>query len=252
METGKASFTLRLGNNQYKCELNLTNAPVRVSDMLPVLNSLTDLVVQSATGEEVEQGRQISCRAGCGACCRQPVPVSPHEMELLRSVVEGMESGRRERVRQRFADAVERMRQGGILEAVKGIGALSEEERLEAGHRYFALGIACPFLEDESCSIYEQRPMRCREYLVTSPPDHCANPAPETVKMVELKAAPSLSLYSIGEGEGGAKPEFVVMTVLTEWAGPPSTAATVAAPRILKSFLSGLGGAEPKPEAKPE
>jgi len=151
-----------------------------------------------------------------------------------------------------FEAAIERMREGGILEAVKTIGSLSEEARQQAGLKYFALGIACPFLEEESCSIYEERPMRCREYLVTSPAEHCRNPAPETVKMVELKAAPSLSLYSIGEGEGGGKPEFVVMTVLTEWAGPGTSAATVAAPRILKSFLSGLGGEEPKSAATPE
>ena len=252
MDTGTASFTLRLGKSQYNCEMKLVNAPVRVAEMLPVLNSLTDLVVRHAVQETDEEGRHITCKAGCGACCRQPVPVSPHEMELLRRVVDNMEPQSRARVQQRFEAAVERMREGGILDQMKSIGSLHEEERQQVGLKYFALGIACPFLEDESCSIYEHRPMRCREYLVTSPPEHCANPAPETVKMVELKGAPSLSLYSIGEGEGGAKPEFVVMTVLTEWAGPPSTAATVAAPRILKSFLHGLGGAEPKSAATPE
>jgi Fe-S-cluster containining protein len=173
-------------------------------------------------------------------------------MEVLVNVVDAMDPERRARVRERFEAAIERMREGGILEAVKTIGSLSEEARQQAGLKYFALGIACPFLEEESCSIYEERPMRCREYLVTSPAEHCRNPAPETVKMVELKAAPSLSLYSIGEGEGGGKPEFVVMTVLTEWAGPGTSAATVAAPRILKSFLSGLGGEEPKSAATPE
>jgi hypothetical protein len=39
---------------------------------------------------------------------------------------------------------------------------------------YFRLGITCPFLEDGSCSIYEHRPLVCREYLVTSPAAHCA------------------------------------------------------------------------------
>ena len=252
MQTGRAAFTLTLGRNQYKCEIELAAGPVRVAAMLPVLNSIANLVVQSATEEAVEDGSRISCKAGCGACCRQPVPVSPHELERLAQVVRDMEPERRQRVQARFQAAVERMRECGILEAVKGIKTLTEEERLELGHRYFALGIACPFLEDESCSIYDERPMRCREYLVTSPAEHCANPAPDTVKIVELKAAPSLSLYGIGEGEGGGKTEFVVMTLLGEWPGPKSAEATVPAPKILQNFLHGLGGAEPKSEATPE
>jgi Fe-S-cluster containining protein len=34
----------------------------------------------------------------------------------------------------------------------------------------------CPFLEDESCSIHPDRPLVCREYLVTSPAELCAGP----------------------------------------------------------------------------
>ncbi|MBA3975900.1 MAG: hypothetical protein C0504_16970 [Candidatus Solibacter sp.] len=252
METGNASFTLRLGKHQYKCEMKLANAPVRVAEMLPVLNHIVDLVVGNAAEAAVEEGRQITCKAGCGACCRQPVPVSPHEMEMLAALVDGMEQERRDRIKGRLGDAVERMREGGILDDVRTIGSLSEEQRQQAGLKYFALGIACPFLEEESCTIYEHRPMRCREYLVTTPAGHCASPTAETVKLVELKAAPSPALYRIGEGEGGGEPEFAVMTMMQEWAGPKTTAATVMAPTILQNFLRGLGGVEPKSEARPE
>ncbi len=47
-----------------------------------------------------------------------------------------------------------------------------------SARRYFHLGIACPFLEDESCSIHADRPISCREYLVTSPAVNCADPKP--------------------------------------------------------------------------
>jgi hypothetical protein len=144
------------------------------------------------------------------------------------------------------------MREGGILEQIKSIGSLTEADRQPLGMKYFGLGIACPFLEDESCSIYEHRPMRCREYLVTSPPENCAHPTSDTVKMVELKGAPSLSLYKIGEGAGGGEPEFVVMTVMQDWAGPTTSGPSVTAPKILQSFLYGLGGVGPKSEATPE
>ena len=39
--------------------------------------------------------------------------------------------------------------------------------------RYFSLRIACPFLDDESCSIHETAPLVCREFHVSSPPERC-------------------------------------------------------------------------------
>jgi hypothetical protein len=51
---------------------------------------------------------------------------------------------------------------------------------------YFRLGISCPFLEKESCSIYSDRPIICREFLVTSPAENCSCPTPETICRVRL------------------------------------------------------------------
>jgi hypothetical protein len=63
--------------------------------------------------------------------------------------------------------------------------------------QYFYEGIACPFLEDESCSIHESRPLACREYLVTSPAENCSAPTAETVRMVDLAIKPSHALKNI-------------------------------------------------------
>jgi hypothetical protein len=39
--------------------------------------------------------------------------------------------------------------------------------------RYFEARIPCPFLEDERCSVYADRPLVCREHAVTTPPALC-------------------------------------------------------------------------------
>lgn len=252
MGTGTATFTLRLGQNEYKCDMRLPNGPVKVAELLPVMNAVAELVVDNAVDEAVAEGRTITCKAGCGACCRQPVPISVHEAEMLLRLVAGMEWERRVRVEARFADAMRRMQESGLIEGMRGIGKLTDEnERRELALQYFALGVPCPFLEDESCSIYEHRPMRCREYLVTSPAGNCAKPTPESVKMVQLKGAPAQALYRLGSGEKEVEPEFVVMTLLPEWKGTVGE-ATVPAPQILQTFLISLGGGGSKSEAKPE
>lgn len=251
MDTGHASFTLRLGKNLYKCELDMPAGPVRVAELLPVLNKLAGFVVEGAVEETVEAGGSISCKAGCGACCRQPVPVSVHEAEVLEAVIAGMDAERRAMIEARFETAMQRMDEGGLLEPMRGVQSLDEIGRRDLALRYFALGIPCPFLEEESCSIYEHRPMRCREYLVTSPAENCSTPTPQTVKMVPLKGAPSLALYRLGAGLWKDEPEYWVMTLMADWKGFRTEAPTESAPQILQTFLLALAGEEPKSGAKP-
>lgn len=52
--------------------------------------------------------------------------------------------------------------------------------------RKLRLGVACPFLEKESCSIHRDRPLVCREYLVTSPPAACAEPGSGQIRQVNI------------------------------------------------------------------
>ena len=35
-------------------------------------------------------------------------------------------------------------------------------------------------------SIYEERPITCREYLVTSPAENCSRPTPQNIRRVKL------------------------------------------------------------------
>jgi len=252
MSTGHASFTLRLGKNLYKCDLELPSGPVRVAELLPGLNKLAGFVIEGAVEETLEAGGSISCKAGCGACCRQPVPISVHEAEVLEQVIAEMDAERRAEIEARFEGAMQRMAEGGLLDAIRGVHSLDEKGRRDLALEYFALGIPCPFLEEESCSIYEHRPMRCREYLVTSPAENCSTPTPQTVKMVQLKGAPSLALYRLGAGLWSDEPEYLVMSLMADWKGNRAETPREAAPQILQTFLLALAGEEPKSAAKPK
>ena len=63
---------------------------------------------------------------------------------------------------------------------------MADGDRSSLGLAYFRLGLPCPFLESESCSIHPDRPLACREYLVTSPAANCAKPSKENIERVEL------------------------------------------------------------------
>jgi len=180
-DSGQSTATLRLtvGDLSIAHPITVPSGPVPPTAVLPALQGLVNATVDAA-----EAGKAISCRKGCGACCRQLVPISRTEGEALLALVEAMPEDRRVAVQARFADAEAAITAAGLAER----GERSDREMSVA---YFALGVACPFLEDESCSIHPDRPLVCREYLVTSPAELCAGLAQKGVTPVPV---PKLSL----------------------------------------------------------
>ncbi|MFN7926596.1 MAG: YkgJ family cysteine cluster protein [Blastocatellia bacterium] len=182
--TGKG--TLLIAGTKVELEVTVPTVPVRPAKMLPVFQQLTNTVVSVGMQQAEAAGAQISCTKGCGACCRQLVPIAESEAYLLQSLVNEMPGPRRANVRARFAAAKVKLQAAGLLDRILFPGELSVEARRELGLDYFQQGIACPFLEEESCSIHPDRPLACREYLVTSPAANCAQPLAETVHCVAV------------------------------------------------------------------
>ena len=203
--------TLRIGNAPLDLEMTVPARPVKPHRMLPIFhqmaNTFADMGVQAAESE----GRSISCKAGCGACCRQPVPVSEIELYQLAELVNEMPEPRRTAVKKRFEAACEHFDKLGWFEIFRSaylkpktsIGEV--ESAIRVLHDYFEEGIACPFLEDESCSIHADRPVSCREYLVTSSPSNCASLDGKNIEMVDLPVKPSKTLKKIAETEDAGR-----------------------------------------------
>jgi Fe-S-cluster containining protein len=168
--------------------------------ILPALYELVEAHTQNALAVVAAEGRTVSCKAGCAACCRYFIPVSDVEAYALADLIERMPEPRRSTIKQRFADAEARLAGWRPLDAL-----IREAPQLDADHKrmveeYFRLGIACPFLEAESCSIYPDRPLACREHLVTSPAAFCASHGPgERVKGVRRKFVSQVLWYLTSE-----------------------------------------------------
>ena len=197
---------LSIGGEPLKMQMTVPANPIKPHRMLPVFQKMTNSFVEMGALAAGARGETISCRAGCGACCRQPVPLSEIEIYHLADVVEAMPEPRRSDVKQRFQAAVDHFESRGWFDRMKAIGDLTLTETPEkvvaemqkVVAKYFVDGVACPFLENESCSIHEDRPIACREYLVTSPAANCSKPTDETVRKVELIFKPSDTLRYVG------------------------------------------------------
>jgi len=183
-------------------QMTVPAKPVKPHRMLPIFQQMTNAFVDVSVEAVESKGKQISCKAGCGACCRQPVPIAETEIYQISELVEAMDEPRRSEIKRRFAEAVEHFQEINWFERMRDLAESSKTQTREeatkelekATMQYFYEGIPCPFLENESCSIHEARPLACREYLVTSPAENCSNPSAATISRTDLLIKPSRTL----------------------------------------------------------
>src|SRR5262249_25604325 len=74
-----------------------------------------------------------------------------------------------------------------------------------------------PFLEDESCSIYADRPLICREYLVTSPAEDCSRLFEVPVARVEVPVRMGGVMIQLTHKIAGAPLEGIPIVLALEW-----------------------------------
>jgi Fe-S-cluster containining protein len=237
---------IKLTGPSWDLAFNLTvpAGPTTLKELLPIVQTLSDAVV-NATVQEVEQlGAKISCSKGCGACCRQLVPIAEVEARRLAELVQSLPEPRQSQVRARFADALSQLDKAGLLDKLHDPQRWYREGYVPFGMTYFRLGIACPFLEDEACSIHPDRPVTCREFLVTTPAIHCQNPSAETVKSVRLPLRSGKALAEFEVIECTPKlVRWVPLVLALEWgATHPDPHAERTGLEVFGQFMQNLTG----------
>jgi Fe-S-cluster containining protein len=251
-ETTTVTVTLDVFGEPLSEDFDVPAGPTRPRRLLPVVQVLADEIVGASIRRSAAQGKPISCRAGCGACCRQPVPIARTEAFALREVVEHMPEPRRSEIRARFAEAKRRLVEAGLYAKLRDLSWAAPDDVEPLALTYLQLGIPCPFLEtdgkpptrpeDGGCSIYEDRPIACREYLVTSPAERCAAPTRDTIEKVPLPGDLSEQIAHMEADVPKRGPAWIPLALALEWAdqhveepprrtGPELLAALVRPPK---------------------
>ncbi|HVM98867.1 MAG TPA: YkgJ family cysteine cluster protein [Caulobacteraceae bacterium] len=244
--------SLKVSGERMEIDVAVPTGPANLTTLLPVFQGFTDAIVARGTARAVGEGRQVSCRAGCGVCCRQPVPISEPEAHALAALVEAMPEPRRTEVRARFTAIERRLEESGLAAQMGSWLEGDNATVLRSGLDYMRLWMACPFLEAESCSIYPDRPLICREYLVTTPAENCANPGPETIERVEIAGRPSSALVYLGKRatEGGW---LLLVNALSFAAKHADAPAQHPAPAVVQAVFGRIAGVgKDAPRATPD
>lgn len=137
-------------------------------------------MVDQAMKEKVEW-HMISCKKGCSYCCNIEVYMTLAEAEII----------------------VNYCRENNISIDTE---VLKVQEPLDRSERGKHPNSRCVFLkEDNTCGIYEVRPMACRKYIVVSNPKFCdvSNGSQQVSVYTELHTEMILSALANLDLEGG-------------------------------------------------
>ncbi|MEO8342036.1 MAG: YkgJ family cysteine cluster protein, partial [Nitrospirota bacterium] len=135
---------------------------IPITAIVPLTRRLGEEAAELEIQQATEAGQTISCQKGCAACCRMLVPLSAPEAFALREHIAQLPTDRRMQLLHRLSETKDRVKQAGLWDRLNDVAeaatTVPDEELDPINRSYYALRIPCPYLENETCSIYEARP----------------------------------------------------------------------------------------------
>src|SRR5258708_6802084 len=122
-----ATVSLTIRGRRIDMEMGIPPGDRRPSEMLPLFRHVAEAMIDMSVKDEGEAGRKVSCKKGCGACCRQLVPISAIEARELAKVIERMPPARKQAILARFADAKKKLAEADMLDPLRHPDQFTDE-----------------------------------------------------------------------------------------------------------------------------
>jgi len=157
-------------------QIIVSNSLAGLMDLVPLARMLSTRIGTRTINQATSAGTSVPCRKGCGACCKYLVPLSVPEALCLGRQIGPLLEKRNATVAQGLATAANCILEGWSEsrfshDAPNYSG--SEPDIESVGQWYAELGLNCPFLCDGLCTIYDTRPIACREHTVLGTSGDC-------------------------------------------------------------------------------
>lgn len=148
-------------------KVGITNRQATLSDIVPLARTIATKLAIILLEHLGETGLHVPCRKGCSACCSYLIPLSVPEAFRLRQELSAMPADSRKHFLQPCLDAAEKILNSQPQTLCTNTSSQSSQDQMNNVSQWYSkLNMKCPFLSDNLCSRYEQRPLACREHIV--------------------------------------------------------------------------------------
>src|SRR4030042_1477035 len=148
--------------------------------------------IEQSVNQQIAADENITCKRGCFYCCSQHIGCSIGECEAIVYFLYQHDTVLKQFVNS-YPDWRSKVRQNEplfkkipqLFMNVVNSGVQIEKQKafMKVAREYERLDIACPFLANGECSIYEVRPFVCAGIVATTPADYCRPSSPNTPKV---------------------------------------------------------------------
>jgi Fe-S-cluster containining protein len=192
---------------------------ITLKDLTGPARQLCDIVTQLAIEHQRLSGKPVTCFAGCMACCKYMVTVSLAEAIAINDMINNLPRQYRQTLLRDMTMAGRK-----ILSTCPSTNETCNIEDIHSSSRlveysrwYSQINLICPWIENKLCSQYSNRPLVCREFMVTSPSAKCNPNAPYGRTTVDLPIKMAEVLMAVCAKLTGTKPQAMFLPLVPAW-----------------------------------
>ena len=199
----------------------VADAPAGLGDLVPLARTLATRIGAGAIERAGSAGVSVPCRKGCAACCRYLVPLSVPEALCMGREIGSLSGSCDATTARALAAAAGRILEGGTESPFSETGPDDDGgdacDIESVGRWYSALDMDCPFLREETCTIYEKRPLACREHAVLGTAEHCEGFSPGRGNRLEIPVKVLDALGQLAAEVEQTEVQAVMMPLVPFW-----------------------------------
>lgn len=193
----------------------------KLSDIVPPARALCDRITEIVLLRLSKDRGSIPCGKGCSACCKRClVPLSVPEALRFKEEIIAEPVSRREFIWEACLHAARlilRQRPPESLIDLTDVSSLMQS--IDMGlisNWYTSLNLTCPFLINNVCGIYEQRPLACREHFIKGSSEACRGLG-EVAEVLEMPVRLPNVLGQLASELEGTDVEAVILPLALLW-----------------------------------
>jgi Fe-S-cluster containining protein len=215
------SLDLDLFGESTQFRIGVEDKQAKLADIVPMARLLSTRIIQSVQNILAGNGIAVPCGKGCAVCCHYltllSVPEAFRMMEEIMLMPQEQINDIKQYCLKIAGQYQKQLSKYGAFNVSLNTNIVNEPQLMEIAEWYFKKKLPCPFLHNNLCTIYGQRPVACREYLVAGSVLRCQANDDETARKVRVPILIANALTFLSSELEHREQERVAVPYIFDW-----------------------------------